>query len=180
MPRDGNRFNTVWLNEGNADFIPSIPTGLAPRDSNSPQPVIDFSGNDINRFNRMKTDVTFDKETGELRFEYFANQVDASHNKTIQWFRKTQGNDAVKSVVIWMGYDAVRGCVLAGNYIDGQSDLLAANGFKRQVHREDKPNMFCFQQTPARLWNDERPKRTPEWSDEAIDKRVKELKEGKR
>jgi len=121
------------------EWIPSIP--------DAPQP--DKFGREAARTvrehrNDAETRTAFYLETGELHFQLFKNLVEPeNHNKTIAWFRKLHGRDAVRTIVLW---------VAPVTYEERFPEFEFQN-FKRTITRErvDSPQ-FCLTQSPARYW----------------------------
>src|SRR5258708_4891277 len=51
----------------------------------------------------QETTSSFIKELGELHLNLYRNVVDTNgFDRTLAWFRKEHGSDAVKSVVLWI------------------------------------------------------------------------------
>lgn len=161
--RDGSRFTPLHFPQG-GEIIPAVPWGrnYTPRDKSgvvctNGSAEIDCTQPVPRDFYRQRPTVSFDLESGELRMNYFYNDIKPeTFNKALDSYRKTFPG-RVKSVVLWISQEAVLGT----RDMSGQSALIKANGFVREDGRGGEYDLLCFKQEPANFWKEPEPYRPP-------------------
>jgi len=117
------------------EIIPSIPDA----------PLLNKFGREavINGIPDPKATATFYRITGEMHITLCGFVEPNNFNKGLEYVRRIEGTDNVKSIVLWVSSE-----VFADHYLEFQFQ-----GYTRDMTREKVTNpLLCLVKIPARYW----------------------------